>query len=336
MDIRDEYRKVLEYCETRRDRLPEYLLRQSRSYHEGLYRDYERLLDVIPAPLAGKTVADFGCKFGHLIPLLLARGSREAIGIDVVDDHVRAGAELFGALYPNARVIKSEDGLIPLQSGTVDVLLMNEVISHVNPSYLDTVWSEASRILKAGGILFISDGNNRANADARAKLVELYDKWENGPDGAQTDRDVVTIPFLDRRKTFIRERHPALPPETVEHLALNTSGLFGGQLARVLDRYVATGELVRRPYRRGACPMSPDESGVMMERAFLPQQLELALIEYGFDARQVVPPPALGRHGLLGPAKDLYARLRHRLKSALDPEWHRSAQEGFQIIAVKQ
>jgi SAM-dependent methyltransferase len=334
--IRDEYLKVLEYCEARRDRLPEYLLRQSRRYYEGLYADYGRLLDAMAMPLAGKTVVDFGCKFGHLIPLLLARGAREAVGIDVDDDHVRAGAEVFGALYPNARVVRSEDGLVPLQSGTVDVIIMIEVISHVNPSFLDTVWSEASRVLRTGGILFISDGNNRANAEVRATLVELYDKWENGPDGARTDRDIVTTPFLERRRKFISERHPALPAEKVEHLALNTSGLFGGLLARVVDRYVASGELHLRPYRRGACPVSPYESGVVMERAFFPQQLEMALVEHGFDAKQIVPQPSYGRRGLLGPAKDLYVWMRHRLKTVLNPEWYRSAHDNFQIMAVRK
>jgi SAM-dependent methyltransferase len=335
-DVRNEYLRVLEYCESRRDRLPDYLLQQSRGFCEGLYRDYERLLDACPVPLSGKTAVDFGCKFGHLIPLLLARGSREAIGIDVVDDYVRAGAEVFGALYPNARVVKSENGFVPLQPDTVDVIIMNEVISHVHPSLLDTVWSEASRILRRGGILFISDGNNRANADARRKLVELYDKWENGPAGAATDRDIVTTPFVDRRRQRIRERHPGLPAATVEHLALNTSGLFGGDFDRVVDGYVATGELARRPYRRGACPVNPGPSGEVMERSFLPQQLELSLEEHGFQARQVVPGPVQGRRGTLGPAKDLYARLRHRLKAILRPGWHRSAREGFQIIAVKQ
>jgi hypothetical protein len=73
-----------------------------------------------------------------------------------------------------------------------------------------------------------------------------------------------------------------------------------------------------------------------MERAFFPQQLELALVEYGFDARQVVPAPVSGRRGALGPTKDLYALLRHRLRSLLRPDWHRSAYEGFQIIAIKK
>jgi SAM-dependent methyltransferase len=335
-NARKEYQRVLEYCEQRRDRLPDYMLRQSRRFWEGFYRDYEALLDVLPAPVEGKTVVDFGCKYGHLIPLLASRGAREAIGIDVDDEYVAAGQSVFEALYPNARIIKSEAGRLDLPSEAVDVIIMNEVISHVNPSYLDRVWSESSRILKAGGILFISDGNNLANPVARAKLIELYEKWEMGPDGVRTDRDVVTVPFLDRRRKLIRERHPGLPADKVDYAALNTSGLFGEQFERVIDRYVATGELVLRPYRSGACPVSPDATGVLMERAFFPQQLELALVEYGFEARQVVPRQFYGRKGVLGPAKDLYAWLRHALRALRNPAWYRSAQEGFQIIAVRK
>jgi SAM-dependent methyltransferase len=334
--IETEYAKVLEYCERSPQPLPDYLLKQSRDHRDGLYRIYEELLDAVPMDLRGKAVADFGCKYGHLLPLLFARGAAQAVGIDAEEDYVSAGRAVFEALYPNARLVRSELGYIPLQPATVDLVIMNEVISHVNPSFLDRVWREASRILKPGGMLFISDGNNFASASARAKLVELYEKWENGPEGAQTDRDVVTESFFKRRQDFIRRRHPGLAEDKIAYLAANTSGLFGEYFARTVDAFAAGGELIRRPYEKGACPASPHESGVVMERAFLPQQLELALIEYGFAARQIVPKPTFGRRGVLGPLKDLYVWLYWRLRELRNPEWQRSAEEGFRIVAVKK
>jgi SAM-dependent methyltransferase len=334
--VQAEYDRVLAFCERLGRELPDYMLRQSKEHQQGLYRMYEALLDAIPVKLDGKTVADFGCKYGHLIPLLFARGAKEAIGIDAEEEYVAAGRAVFESLYPSARLVRTEQGFIPLQPQSVDVVIMNEVISHVNPTFLDTVWREAARILRSGGVLFISDGNNAANPSARAKLIELYEKWENGPEGAKTDRDEVTRSFLSRRKDFIRARHPGLAEEKVDLLAANTSGLFGDYFAHAVDAFVAGGELIRRPYVQGMCPASPHESGVVMERGFLPQQLELALTEYGFQARQLSPQPKLGRPGALGPLKDVAAWLRHHVRLLINPDWHRSAEEGFQIVAVKK
>lgn len=331
--LKDQYTAIL--AQSERAHLPAHLVELSRQWAEGLFQAYEPILNAVPGGVSGQRVVDFGCKCGHLLPLLIAEGASEVIGLDAEDSYVNAGKSVIESLYTNARIVKTEAGYIPLQPGSADIVLMNEVISHVNPSFLDTVWRETSRILRSGGILFVSDGNNAANHTARNKLVDLYDKWENGPEGAKTDRDVVMDHFIKRRKDLIRSRHPSLADDQLEYVASNTSGLFGEYLRRTVDHYVATGELVRRPYVRGACPVNPNESGVVMERAFFPQQLELALVEYGFNARQVIPEPFFGRRGALGPAKDVYAWLRHRARRLVDPDWHRSAHEGFQLVAVK-
>ena len=216
---------------------------------------------------------------------------------------------------------------------------MNEVISHVNPSFLDTVWREMARILRPGGMLFISDGNNRANLEVQAVLPELYDKWENGPDGVRTDRDVVEDNFLGRRAKIVAERCPEMTAKQVEFVAVNTSGLFGDVLLDTIERYRTTGELVLRPFQKGMCPVNPTGSGVVMERAIHPIQLELALAEYGFSAHQLKPVPfkPFTRPGLVGLLKDSVVYLRHQLRTLKeDPEDYRSNNVGFQLIAVKQ
>jgi SAM-dependent methyltransferase len=332
-DLKSQYAAIL--AESERHGLAAHLVALSRQWADGLFNAYEPLLAAVPVAVNGHCVVDFGCKCGHLLPMLIAKGARQAIGLDAEETYVEAGRRVIAGLYPKASVLKTDCGYIPLQPETADVVIMNEVISHVNPAFLDTVWRESARILRPGGLLFISDGNNAANANARRKLVDLYEKWENGPEGAETDRDVVMDHFLKLRRELIRTRHPDMGNDAVEYAARNTSGLFGEQLGSTVDHFVKTGELIRRPYVRGVCPVNPNPSGVVMERAFFPQQLELALAEYGFSARQVVPAPYSGRQGLLGPAKDVYAWIRHRLRTILDPQWHRSAYEGFQIVAFK-
>jgi SAM-dependent methyltransferase len=237
-------------------------------------------------------VVDFGCKYGHLLPWFVVAGVSEAIGVEVEDSYVEEGRSIFEALYANVRILKEEQGCIPLQPDTVDFVLVNEVISHVNPTYLDMVYAEIARVLKSGGRVLISDGNNIANAECQAALTPLYEAWENGPDGTKTDRDTVSESYLTRRRKIIQSRHPRLDPTRVDFLARNTSGLFGDFLIRVIDEYVQTGELIRRPYRRGVCPTNPSPSGVVMERGFHPVQVELALASYGLEAWQVLPPGA--------------------------------------------
>ncbi len=331
-----EYAKVLEFCQRHRDTLPEYLLQQSTDFQQGLWRDYRALLQSIPAPFAGQTVVDFGCKYGHLLPLLIGLGVQMAIGVDAEEEYTKAGKLLFETLYRNARILKSEAGHIPLQSNSVDIVILNEVVSHINPGFLDTVWLEASRVLKMDGILFISDGNNIAHHDPQQILPDLYEKWENGPEGARTDRDTVIKPFVIRRAEIIRKRHPQLTAPQMEYLAQNTSGLFGDFLEKVIDEYVQTGELVRRPYRRGICPTNPSPAGAVMERGLHPALLEMALAEYGLEAQQISPTPSSERAGMVGRLKDFLRWIRFHLRNLVTPGWQRAYAPGFQIVAIKR
>lgn len=332
----DEYRRVRDYAERNAASYPPYLVQQSRDWTQlPLLEMYGSLLDVIPTPLAGKRVMDFGCKYGHLAPLLLSRGCSEVVGVDAQADYIKFGNLVMGELYPSVRLVQSAEGLIPLQAESVDVVIMNEVISHVNPAFLDTVWRETARVISKNGTLFISDGNNSANPWVQQVLPELYGKWENGPDGVRTDRDVVDQCYLSMRKERIREQRPELSEEQIELLAANTSGLFGGALQRVVDEFASTGQLIRRPYRPGDCPVHPGESGVVMERGFHPRQLELALLEYGFQARQLRPVPSFSGPGWRGLARGLHETLLHLLSRARSRDWYRSYSPGLQIVATK-
>jgi SAM-dependent methyltransferase len=296
--LREEYNRVLKYSKEKG--LPDGMIKQSADCASGLWESYEPLLRRIPMEFSNKVVVDFGCKYGHLLPLFLAMGAKEAIGIDVEDEYVEAATSVFENLYSSIEIIRSRNGYIPLQPESVDIVFMNEVISHVNPAYLETVYLETSRILRKGGILYISDGNNVGNAECRKSLIPLYDAWENGPDGTKTDRDVVTKCFLNRRTEIIRNRHPDLDKSEVDYLAKNTSGLFGEFLNTVIDEYVETGKLIERPYRKGICPTNPCSSGVLMEKGFDPLQIELALSSYGLKSYQVKSKPKFRRIGLIG------------------------------------
>ena len=331
--IDQEYCKVLNYCQT--SCVPEYMFKQSMAWQEGLWKTYWHLLDLAPFPLKGKVVIDFGCKYGHLLPLLTVMEVDRAIGVDVEDAYLDAGRQVFEKLYPNVKLLKSDQGYIPLEPESVDFVLVNEVISHINPGYLETFYAEVARILKRKEVVLISDGNNLENMQCREKLISLHELWENGPDGSKTDRDTVTECYLTRRTKMIRARYPDLNLSRVDYLAKNTSGLFGDFLLRTIDDYVKTGELVQRPYRRGMFPTNPNPSGVVMERGLHPLQIKISLESYGVKCKRVLLKPMFNRSGPWGFLNRLIISIRYWTKSLLFAGCQRTKAEGFQLIGIK-
>ena len=334
MDIQAEYDRLL--VEAEACGAPEPFLRLSRRCaKDAIWKHYDWLLSLVPRPLTGAVAVDIGCKYGHALPLFLARGASRAIGIDVEDDYVATGRRMFGTPYPNIEFQRSDDGFLSMPPESVDVVLLNEVISHVNPMYLENLYAEIARTLKRGGYVIISDGNNIANADCRRDLLGVYDAWENGPDGRDTGRDIVKEPFCQRRRDIIHARHPDLPPHEVEYVARNTSGLFGTFFLAVVDDYVRTGRLIERPFRPGIFPTNPRASGVVMERGFHPQHVELTLATYGIRAHQMTHGPRFQRNGLRGTLVNAYRVLRHKVRCRLWPDGYRGSSWGFQILGVK-
>jgi SAM-dependent methyltransferase len=316
---------------------PEHFIQFSKLFAEQqIWKSYAYLLDSVPARLEGGVAVDIGCKYGHVMPLFLARGARAAIGVDVVEEYLAVARRVVGAIYPPASFLKSKAGYLPIESGSVSFVLLNEVISHVNPMYLPNLYFEVARILRPGGHLVISDGNNIANPDCRRDLTDVYDAWENGPSGRKTSRDVVDGAFVDIRRRLIRERHRALSDAEVDYLARNTSGLFGDYLAETVDRYVAGGGFVARPYRHGICPTSPLDGGAVMEFGYHPKQVVMTLAAFGIHARRADPPPPL-RWGtpraaigsVLSWSRHHANRLLRRFPGGLGEGW------GFQIHGVK-
>ena len=245
---------------------------------------YIGVLDKCALDFTGKVVADLGCKYGHTAPLLMSLGASEVIGIDAETEYVDEGGRIFHQYNDKIRIVPSDCGYLPIETETVDFVLMNEVISHINPSFLDTTLSEVSRILKPNGQILISDGNNLDCRNYDNKLIKFHKSWENGPDGVKTDRDIVTKPFVDRRREIIKQNFPDLDSSSIDMLAVNTFGLYGKHLKRVLEEYVRTGFIPKRVYVPGLTPVNPGDAGAVIERGFHPLQVIMTLDSYGIEA----------------------------------------------------
>lgn len=277
---------------------PAALQEQSERFATG-WRSYrDEVLARLPVSLTGRVVADLGCKFGHLAPLVLESGAARFVGIDVTQSYLDAARELLAPFGERVSFARADPrGYLPLESESVDVVLVIEVISHIAPSSLDTLLAELARVVRKDGWLLISDGNNARYPGYVESLRPFWEAWENGPDGVQTAREVVDRCYRSLRRDWIAANLPELDAERAAYLARNTSGLHGEFFHEVARRYAETGELVERPYRPGQVPVHPE--GFVMERAFPPQQVVLALEEHGFAARQVLPRPRQSKRGLL-------------------------------------
>jgi ubiquinone/menaquinone biosynthesis C-methylase UbiE len=334
--IGNEYDRLLAYC--RQNAVPDNLIEQTLSWQKGLWKEYYGMIERAKFFLKGKVVVDFGCKYGLLMPILIKMEVKEAIGVDVWEDYLKRGSSVFGALYPNVTnvsFLECDQGHIPLQPETVDFVFVTEVISHVNPAYLETVYSEISRILKPGGMVLLSDGNNIANSKTSKKLLSLYEAWENGPDGVKIGQDTVQKSFLTQRKEIISQQCCHLDSDQVDFLARNTSGLFGEYLKQVIKRYESTGELLRQPYRRGECPTNPDNSGAVMERGFDPHEVMTALARHGLRCKKLPFERAAYGRGLKVFIKDLIFLSRYYLVTFLKQDWYNWISGGFRIVGTK-
>ena len=280
--IEAEYKRLIDHCRNKKQ--SNGMMVHLGKFADGHWRNYfETVIKRIPLALNERIVVDFGCKYGMLTPLLHVLGAGKIIGIDAYQSYVEDCRKAFGDFYDNVRFELSDHGYIPLNPETADLIILNEVISHINPAYLDTVYSEIHRVLKKGGMVFISDGNNLdCPGYLQNHLIPLYKALELGPDGTTSEGVTIKKSYTTLRKERILERYPGLEKADVDFLALNTSGLYGDQFTKVIDKYVQTGELVLRPYRTGICPVSLGQAAEVEERGFYPKQVELTLKGLGF------------------------------------------------------
>ena len=147
--------------------------------------------------------------------------------------HARVNAAHFPQLGGRVLGVRGDAGRLPLRSGSADIVLSIEAISHYYD--VDAFLDECARVLRPGGHVVVSDGNNGANPRLRAYTLELWQRLELGPEGPFGDH-VVPEPMIRRRERVLRERFPELPEPRVQELAQVTSGMDRSQIGRASCR----------------------------------------------------------------------------------------------------
>lgn len=278
--------------------------------------------------IEGLTVLDAGCGFGMSLVLMGILGAREMCGFDLygnmVDTVLAYRGLLPESLAAKLEVERADAAAMPYEENRFDLLLSVEAISH----YLDVdaFLKEAHRVLKPGGTLLITDGNNVRNSGIKRDTLEIWEAFEQGSKGQQIHGHTVEMPFLNKRQQLIRELQPELADDEVLALARGTAGMIRDQIIAVLDRHARSGEKPDSRYKVGDLPVDPIKCDVI-ERLFDPYELAGQIESHGFRAKV---------SGYWGGAKGKpHVVLANSILSALSPMTISTAPE-FRIVARKR
>jgi ubiquinone biosynthesis O-methyltransferase len=182
--------------------------------------------------LLGEVVLDAGCGSGVVTAHMASKGV-SAVGVDLVEDCVKFAARQFGNTS-TCYLVASLDAM-PFETDTFDKVVCMEVVEHLE--HLEPVIQELHRILKPGGLLFITCPNKHSLWPLIEKSVDML---RMGPKmaGAQHVRDFTPKSF---------EEAPFLPLfEAVEVGTFNRLPSFIAPLSWIVAEGIAQYEFGRR------------------------------------------------------------------------------------------
>jgi len=119
-------------------------------------RDATELLDEMLGDVRDRDVLDVGCGAGWLVRRLRGAGAR-AVGVDplgVALERARAEDPDDGA---PARYVEAGAQALPFEDSSFDTVVFFNSLHHVPPASLDRALAEATRVLRAGGVLYVQE-----------------------------------------------------------------------------------------------------------------------------------------------------------------------------------
>ena len=160
------------------------------------------------------------------------------------------------------------------------MVFCREAISHFHEPY--AFLDEAARVLKPGGKIFLSDGNNALNPLVRRKTYRTWQRFEKGPCGPLGSSEIRET-LENIRRGILKREFADLSDDEVELLAQNTFAFTTADLLKAAQDYKATGAVPNSRYAFGKCPVDPD-TGMRMEMLFSPRRLARYMGKCGIDS----------------------------------------------------
>jgi len=107
-------------------------------------------------PLDGAMILELGCGTAELTRAIASEDGRRVVTAMEVDE-IQHGLNMQINDLPNVHFMSGAAEAIPCEDGLFDVVLMFKSLHHVPPASMDTALDEIRRVLKPGGIAYISE-----------------------------------------------------------------------------------------------------------------------------------------------------------------------------------
>ena len=141
----------------------------------------ERVAGIYPGMLvragfeSGMRLLDVGAGRGELVRVAAESGAAEAVGIDYSADAVAMAEQTLRAsgAGDRARVLPGDARRLDFEAGHFDLVTMLDVVEHLAPGELSQALSEAHRVLRPGGRVFVHTVPNRLVYDVTYRLQRL-------------------------------------------------------------------------------------------------------------------------------------------------------------------
>jgi SAM-dependent methyltransferase len=137
------------------------------------------LAQYLKKPQAG--ILDYGCGYGRTLSELSEAGYQNLVGVDFSAAMLaRARAEV-----PHAELIRNDGHSLPFKSDSFDALLLFAVLTCIpDGNEQRFLLAEAQRVLRTGGLLYVSDllvnndQRNRERYERNAEKFKCYGVFE--------------------------------------------------------------------------------------------------------------------------------------------------------------
>jgi SAM-dependent methyltransferase len=228
--------------------------RETASHFVALFRE-------VDGP--GKTILEIGSGYGLTCTLWALLGAAEVHGVELIPSAVAAAARIAGRVAPDLPVRFRQADVaagLPYGDGLFDVVLMVEVLSHIVVADLAHLLHDVVRVLKPGGRVVISDGNNARSWKRRRENRRVWKRFDQGPPTGAHESvcgHEVRVPYAALRCDIARAAVPELSPDEAEAIAARTFGYRAAEVERAARRYRDSGAWPASPFRRGVCPVEP-------------------------------------------------------------------------------